>query len=77
MQLGMIGLGRMDANIVRRAIGRDHKCVAYNHDPQAVKALAGEGATGVESVAELATKLAAPRMARTLLRPMTQRKETG
>jgi 6-phosphogluconate dehydrogenase len=57
MQLGMIGLGRMGANIVRRVMRKGHECVVYDRDPQVVKALAGEGATGVRSVAELASKL--------------------
>jgi hypothetical protein len=48
MQLGMIGLGRMGANIVRRVMRKGHECVVYDRDPQAVKTLAGEGATGVE-----------------------------
>ena len=42
MQLGMIGLGRMGANIVRRVVDGGHECVVYDHDPDAVKALAGE-----------------------------------
>jgi 6-phosphogluconate dehydrogenase len=57
MQLGMIGLGRMGANLVRRVMRKGHECVVYDRDPQVVKALAGEGATGVRSVAELASKL--------------------
>jgi 6-phosphogluconate dehydrogenase len=42
MQLGMIGLGRMGANIVRRLVKDGHECVVYDHNPKAVKALAGE-----------------------------------
>jgi 6-phosphogluconate dehydrogenase len=61
MQLGMIGLGRMGANIVRRAMSKGHECVVYDRDSQAVRTLASEGATGVESVAELARKLSPPR----------------
>ena len=61
MQLGMIGLGRMGANIVRRVMGKGHECVVYDRDPQAVKTLAGEGATAVNSVTELAKKLSTPR----------------
>lgn len=43
MQLGMIGLGRMGANIVRRLAKGGHDCVVYDHDPDAVKAMAGGG----------------------------------
>src|SRR5437763_16667956 len=62
MQLGMIGLGRMGANIVRRVMGKGHECVVYDRDPQAVTMLAGEGATGVDSITELAKKLSTPRL---------------
>ena len=62
MQLGMIGLGRMGANIVRRVIRKGHECVVYDRDPQAVKTMASEGATGVDSVAQLASHLTAPRV---------------
>ncbi len=43
MQLGMIGLGRMGANIVRRLTKDGHECVVYDHNPDAVKAMAGDG----------------------------------
>ncbi len=46
MQLGMIGLGRMGANLVRRAMRAGHECVVYDHDANAVAALVAEGATG-------------------------------
>ncbi|OBI47606.1 6-phosphogluconate dehydrogenase (decarboxylating) [Mycobacterium kyorinense] len=63
MQLGMIGLGRMGANIVRRLVKDGHECVVYDHNPDAVKAMAGEdNTTGVSSLAELAEKLTAPRV---------------
>ncbi len=62
MQLGMIGLGRMGANIVRRLMRKGHECVVYNRTPQPVEALASEGATGVRSVQELAAKLTPPRV---------------
>jgi 6-phosphogluconate dehydrogenase len=63
MQLGMIGLGRMGANIVRRLVKDGHECVVYDHNPDAVKAMAGEDKiTGVSSVSELADKLAKPRV---------------
>ena len=51
MQLGMIGLGRMGANIVRRVVDDGHECVVYDHNPDAVKAMAGEDrTTGVSSL---------------------------
>jgi 6-phosphogluconate dehydrogenase len=63
MQLGMIGLGRMGANIVRRVATGGHECVVYDHNPDAVKAMAGEeNTTGVSSLSELAEKMAKPRV---------------
>ncbi|MEO6793721.1 MAG: phosphogluconate dehydrogenase (NAD(+)-dependent, decarboxylating) [Mycobacterium sp.] len=61
MQLGMIGLGRMGANLVRRVMRDGHDCVVYDNNADAVKDLVGEGATGVASVKELKGKLTAPR----------------
>jgi len=61
VQLGMIGLGRMGANLVRRLVRAGHECVVYDVDPGAVARLAAEGATGAASLAELAGALAAPR----------------
>jgi 6-phosphogluconate dehydrogenase len=61
MQLGMIGLGRMGANIVRRLMRDGHDCVVYDVDAEAIAALEGEGATGAASLEELAAKLSAPR----------------
>jgi len=61
MQLGMVGLGRMGANIVRRLMRAGHECVVYDVNPEAVKALAADGATGAESLADLAAKLSPPR----------------
>ena len=61
MQLGMVGLGRMGANIVRRLMRDGHECVVYDVDPDAVAALSGEGATGADSLDELVAKLSAPR----------------
>jgi 6-phosphogluconate dehydrogenase len=61
MQLGMVGLGRMGANMVRRLLGAGHGCVAYDVAADAVRALAAEGATPAFSLAELAEKLAPPR----------------
>jgi 6-phosphogluconate dehydrogenase len=61
MQLGMIGLGRMGANMVRRLIRAGHQCVVYDRSKQAVEALAKEGAVGASSVDDLVGKLTAPR----------------
>ena len=63
MQLGMIGLGRMGANIARRVADYGHEVVVYDHDSDAVEAMAGEqNTTGVSSLAELAEKMTAPRV---------------
>jgi len=61
MQLGMIGLGRMGANMVRRLLRDDHDCVAFDVDGDAVKQLAGEGATGAASLEDLVRRLDRPR----------------
>ena len=61
MQLGMIGLGRMGANIVRRLSRGGHSCVVYDRDPAPGAALAKEGATAAASLAELVAALAPPR----------------
>jgi len=61
MQLGMIGLGRMGANMVRRLLKTGHQCVVYDRSPQAVKALAKESAVGAGSLADFVTKLSPPR----------------
>jgi 6-phosphogluconate dehydrogenase len=60
-QLGMVGLGRMGANLVRRLMRDGHECAVYDVNPDAVSTLAGEGANGAGSLAELAEKLAPPR----------------
>lgn len=57
MQLAMVGLGRMGANIVRRLMRDGHDCVVYDVNPDAVATLVAEGATGADSIADLATKL--------------------
>ena len=62
MQLGMVGLGRMGANLVRRLMRDGHRCVVYDVNAQVVNELAGEGATGSTSLEDFVTKLAkAPR----------------
>ncbi len=63
MQLGMVGLGRMGANIVRRLIGDGHECVVYDVSADAVKQLEGEGATGASDLDDFVAKLAKPRAA--------------
>jgi 6-phosphogluconate dehydrogenase len=62
MQLGMIGLGRMGANMVRRLMRGGHACVAYDRSAEAVGTLAKEGAVGVGSLAGLVAKLTPPRV---------------
>jgi len=61
MQLGMIGLGRMGANMVRRLSKGGQSCVVFDLNPANVKQMAGEGATGSSSVADFVAKLSAPR----------------
>jgi 6-phosphogluconate dehydrogenase len=63
MQLGMIGLGRMGANLVRRLTRDGHHCVVYDHTPDHVKQLESEGATGATSLADFVAKLDKPRAA--------------
>jgi 6-phosphogluconate dehydrogenase len=63
MQLGMIGLGRMGGNIVRRLMKNGHTCVAYDLSADAVKKLAGEGAAGAGSIVDFVNKLSKPRVA--------------
>src|SRR5262245_22281256 len=61
MELGMVGLGRMGANMVRRLMRDGHRLVVYDVNTDAVSELAGEGAEGASSLRELASKLSAPR----------------
>jgi len=61
MQFGMIGLGRMGANMVRRLLRGGHQCVVYDRSDANVKQLAGEGATGPSSLDDFVKKLSGPR----------------
>ena len=61
MQLGMIGLGRMGANMVRRLIKGGHDCVVFDRSPQTVAALAKEQATGAVTLKDFVQKLQKPR----------------
>ena len=63
MQLGMVGLGRMGANIVRRLMKAGHECVVYDVSTDAVSALESEGASGASSIEEFVSKLTPPRAA--------------
>jgi 6-phosphogluconate dehydrogenase len=63
VQLGMVGLGRMGANIVRRLMRAGHDCVVFDVNPDAVKTMAAEGATGSESMDDFVAKLSKPRAA--------------
>jgi 6-phosphogluconate dehydrogenase len=63
MQMGMVGLGRMGANMVRRLIRKGHECVAYDVNPQAAKDLAKEGAVASTSLDDFVSKLKKPRVA--------------
>ena len=61
MQIGMMGLGRMGANMVRRLMRDGHQCVVYDINPASVAALVTDGASGTASLAEFVSKLAKPR----------------
>ena len=63
MQLGMVGLGRMGANMVRRLMRSGHSCVAYDVSADAVKAMASEGAIGADSLEDFVAKLESPKAA--------------
>src|SRR5256885_15768754 len=67
MQLGMIGLGRMGGNIVRRLMQRGHSTVVYDKDQKAVAALVTEGAVGAATLQEFVQKLKPPRAAWVML----------
>ena len=61
MQIGMIGLGRMGANMVRRLIRKGHSCVVFNRSPQPVQELVKEKAIGATSLVDVVKKLEKPR----------------
>ncbi|HTR44605.1 MAG TPA: NAD(P)-binding domain-containing protein, partial [Thermodesulfovibrionales bacterium] len=61
MELGMIGLGRMGANMVRRLLGNGHRCVVFDRSPEAVRELVREKAVGVASFDAFIKKLRKPR----------------
>ncbi len=61
MELGIVGLGRMGANMARRLMRDGHRCVVHDVNPDAISALAAEGAEGADSLAKLAEGLSAPR----------------
>ncbi|KMO35235.1 phosphogluconate dehydrogenase (NAD(+)-dependent, decarboxylating) [Methylobacterium aquaticum] len=67
MQLGMVGLGRMGGNIVRRLLRNGHTAVVFDQDPKAVAALVQEGAVGADSLDDFVAKLEAPRTAWVML----------
>jgi 6-phosphogluconate dehydrogenase len=60
-QLGMIGLGRMGANMVRRLLRKKHECIVFNRSPKPVQELVEEGAAGANSLADLVRQLSKPR----------------
>src|SRR5260370_22869887 len=62
MQLGMIGLGRMGANMVRRLLRKKHQCVVFNRSPKPVQELVPEGGVGSVSLTEFVKQLAKPRV---------------
>ena len=62
MQIGVLGLGRMGGNIVRRLVRHGHQCVAFDQSPAAVQALAGGGITGASDPADLVRRLGTPRV---------------
>src|SRR5262252_10153738 len=61
MQLGMIGLGRMGANMVQRLLAGGHQCVVFDRSPKAVEELARAKAVGASSIGDLVKKLETPR----------------
>jgi 6-phosphogluconate dehydrogenase len=67
MQIGMVGLGRMGSNLVRRLMRDGHECVVFDVSPDAVRALEGDGAAGSSSLDDFARDLSRPRVAWTML----------
>ena len=67
MQLGMIGLGRMGGNIVRRLMKHGHATVVYDKDEKAIAALAADGATGAKTLEDFVSRLGKPRTAWVML----------
>jgi 6-phosphogluconate dehydrogenase len=63
MQMGMVGLGRMGANMVRRLTRKGHECVVYDVNPQAAKDLAKEGAIASTTIDDFVSKLKKPKVA--------------
>ena len=61
MQLGMIGLGRMGANMARRLIKKGHRCVVFDRSPQAVADMVKDRAIGADSLIDLVKKIEKPR----------------
>ena len=61
MQIGMIGLGRMGSNMVRRMMQGGHECVVYNRSAEAVNALRSEGAVGSDSLEDFVAHMIKPR----------------
>ena len=62
MQIGIVGLGRMGANIARRLMRQGHACVVWDRDPEPGRRLTAEGASAAASLADLVEALAAPRV---------------
>src|SRR5947199_3368 len=67
MQIGIVGLGRMGGNIARRLIGHGHEAIVYDHEPEAVAALANKGAAAAGGLEDLVRKLGKPRITSWLL----------
>ena len=62
MQIGMIGIGRMGGDMVRRLLGKGHQCVVYGRRPEAVAPLVAEGAVGTTTYADFVAGLETPRV---------------